>query len=54
MAGNTAVAALSGYGRHASDVREMLHLLHAAGHLIKEVVDDLTEEDDDGKGGHRK
>jgi phage gpG-like protein len=32
MAGAAAVAALSGHGRHASDVRELLHLLHRAGH----------------------
>jgi phage gpG-like protein len=53
MAGAAAVAALSGHGRHASDVREMLHLLHAAGHVLKEAVDDLLEEDED-KDGHRK
>jgi hypothetical protein len=54
MAGATAVAALSGHGRHASDVREMLHLLHAAGHVFKEAIDDLLDEDDDSKDGHRK
>jgi hypothetical protein len=30
MVGASAVAALSGYGRHARDVRELLHLLHSA------------------------
>src|SRR5258707_5515565 len=30
MVGASAVAALSGYGRHARDVREILHLLHRA------------------------
>jgi phage gpG-like protein len=51
MAGATAVAALSGHGRHARDVREMLHLLHAAGHKLKEAVDDLLD-DEDSKDGH--
>jgi phage gpG-like protein len=54
MAGATAVAALSGHGRHASDVREMLHLLHAAGHVFKEAIDDLLDEDEDSSKGHRK
>ena len=53
MAGATAVAALSGYGRHASDVREMLHLLHAAGHVFKEAIDDLLEDDEDSNGKRR-
>ena len=53
MAGATAVGALSGYGRHASEVREILHLLHAAGHHFKEAVDDLLD-DDDGKDGQRR
>jgi phage gpG-like protein len=54
MAGATAVAALSGHGRHARDVREMLHLLHAAGHKLKEAFDDLLDDDEDSKDGHRK
>ena len=53
MAGATAVAALSGYGRNARDVREMLHLLHAAGHVFKEAIDDLLDDDEDSNGKRR-
>src|SRR5882724_7536891 len=34
MVGASAVAVLSGHGRHARDVREILHLLHRAGHAL--------------------
>jgi hypothetical protein len=49
MAGASAVAALSGYGRHASEVRELLHLLHRAGHALAELGHDLLDDDEDGK-----
>jgi len=50
MAAATTVGVLSGHGRHASEVLEILHLLHRAGHEIKERIDDLFEdEDDEGK-----
>jgi hypothetical protein len=54
MAGATAVGALCGYGRNARDVREILHLLRAAGHVFKEAIDDLLDDDEDSKDGHRK
>lgn len=47
MAAAATVAALSGHGRHASDVREMLHLLHRAGHALKELGEDLLGGDDE-------
>ena len=47
MATATVVAALSGHGRHAHDVREMLHLLHRAGHALKELGEDLLDDDGD-------
>jgi hypothetical protein len=50
MAAATTVAALSGYGRHASDLREMLHLFHQAGHALKELGEDLLGDDDEGNG----
>jgi hypothetical protein len=51
MVGASAVAALSGHGRHASDIRELLHLLHQAGHAIAELGHDLLE--DEEEGGHK-
>src|ERR1035437_9761524 len=48
MAGGAAVAALSGYGRHAHDIRELLHLLHRAGHALYELGHDLLDDDEDG------
>ena len=47
MVGASAVAALSGYGRHACDVRELLHLLHRAGHALAELGHDLLDDDED-------
>jgi len=44
MAAATTVAALSGFGGHAREVREMLHLLHQAGHALKELGEDLLED----------
>jgi len=48
MAGAAAVAALSGHGRGARDVREMLHLLHRAGHALRELGEDLLDDDNEG------
>ena len=48
MAEAATVAALSGHGRHASDVRELLHLLHRAGHALHELGHDLLDDDEDG------
>jgi hypothetical protein len=50
MAAATTIAALSGYGRHASEIREILHLLHRAAHEFKKLVEDLLDDDDDDKG----
>ena len=47
MAAATAMAALSGYGRHASEVREILHLYERAGHALKELGEDLLHPDDE-------
>ncbi|WP_354258151.1 hypothetical protein [Bradyrhizobium sp. F1.13.3] len=47
MAAAATVAALSGHGRHASDVRELLHLLHRAGDALKELGEDLLHLDDE-------
>lgn len=49
MATAAMVAALSGHGRHAHDVREMLHLLHKAGHALRELGSDLVENDDEAR-----
>jgi hypothetical protein len=49
MAGTAVVAALSGHGRHAHDVREMLHLLERAGHVLKEIGEDLLQDEDDDR-----
>jgi hypothetical protein len=50
MAAATTIAAFSGFGRNARDVREMLHLLHRAGHALKELGEDLLGDDDEGNG----
>src|SRR5713226_5777867 len=47
MAAATTIAALSGYGHNARDVRELLHLLHQAGHALYELGEDLLGGDDD-------
>jgi hypothetical protein len=47
MAGASAVAALSGHGRYARDVGELLHLLHRAGHAISDLGHDLLDDDED-------
>jgi hypothetical protein len=46
MVGASAVAALSGHGRHASEIREVLHALHRVGHALKELGEDLLEDDE--------
>ena len=54
MAAATAIAALSGYGRNAHSVREMLHLLHRAGHALKELGEDLLDDDEDDSNGRSR
>jgi HK97 gp10 family phage protein len=49
MAAAATISALSGYGRNAHDIREMLHMLHRAGHAVKELFDDLLDDDEEGK-----
>jgi HK97 gp10 family phage protein len=48
MAAAATIAALSGHGHGARDVREMLHLLHQAGHALKELGEDLLGDDEEG------
>ena len=43
----SAVAALSGHGRHTRDITELLHLLHRAGHALAELGHDLLDDDED-------
>jgi phage gpG-like protein len=54
MAGAATGAALSGYGHHARDIRELLHILHRAGHQIKESIEDLLEYGNDDDEGPRR
>jgi HK97 gp10 family phage protein len=49
MAAGVTIAALSGHGRNARDAREMLHLLHKAGHELYKLGEDLLGDDDEGK-----
>jgi hypothetical protein len=49
MAAAATVAALSGYGHNVRDVRELLHLLHKAGHALKELGEDLVGEENEGE-----
>jgi Bacteriophage HK97-gp10, putative tail-component len=51
MAAATTVAAFSGFGHNARDVREMLHLLHQAGHAIYELGEDLLNPEEEGETG---
>jgi hypothetical protein len=46
MVGAVAVAALSGHGRYASEIRELLHELHRAGHALAELGHDLLDDDE--------
>jgi phage gpG-like protein len=50
MAAAATVAALSGHGHHPRDVRELLHLLHQAGHALYELGHDLIEDGDAEEG----
>jgi phage gpG-like protein len=50
MAAATTIAALSGLAHNANSVREILHLLHQAGHALKELGEDLLDdEENEGK-----
>lgn len=51
MAAATTIAALSGYGHGARDVREMLHLLREAGHALWELGHDVLTDDDSEESG---
>jgi hypothetical protein len=54
LAAAVTMAAFAGHGRNARDAREMLHLLHKAGHALKEFGEDLLGDDDDSsKDGHK-
>jgi len=50
MAAAVTIAAFSGFGGHAREVREMLHLLGYLGHELKELTEDVL---DDDEGGHK-
>jgi phage gpG-like protein len=54
MAAATTIAALSGFGHGARDVREMLHLLHQAGHALYELGEDLLNPEDEGSEGNSR
>jgi phage gpG-like protein len=47
MAAAATIAAFCGHGRNAHDIREMLHLLHRAGHALKELGEEIFHDDDD-------
>jgi HK97 gp10 family phage protein len=49
LAAAVTMAAFAGHGRNARDVREMLHALREAGHELKELAEDLLEDEDEGK-----
>ncbi len=53
MAAATTIAALSGFGHGARDVREMLHLLREAGHALKELGEDLSVMMKTSEDGHK-
>jgi hypothetical protein len=46
LVGTSVVAVLSGHGRHASELGELLRLLREAGHEIKEQIEDLFDDDE--------
>jgi hypothetical protein len=50
MAGAAAVAALSGHGRHARDIGELLRLLREAGHELKDIAEDILHDPADDEG----
>jgi phage gpG-like protein len=47
MAAAATMSVLAGHGHGAKDVRELLHLLHQAGHALYELGHDLLDPDDD-------
>jgi hypothetical protein len=49
MAAATTIAALSGFGHGARDVREMMHLLREAGHALYELGEDILNPEDDSE-----
>jgi hypothetical protein len=49
MAGAAVVACLEGRGRNASEIRELFHALHQAGHALKELGEDLVDSDDESE-----
>lgn len=46
MAGRLYVGAMLHGGPHYRELREVLHALRAAGHVVTEIIEDLSEEDD--------
>jgi hypothetical protein len=48
MAAAATIGALSGHGRNAHDVMEILHLLHRAGDALKDLGEDLLKDEDEG------
>jgi hypothetical protein len=54
LAAATTIAALSGFGHNAHSVREMLHLLHQAGHAIYELGEDILNPEDEGSEGNSR
>jgi hypothetical protein len=48
LAAATTLAALAGHGRNAHSAREMIRLLREAGHELKELFDDLLDDDEEG------
>jgi hypothetical protein len=54
MATATTIAALSGFGHGARDVREMLRLLHQAGHALYELGEDILNPEDEGSEGNSR
>jgi hypothetical protein len=51
MAAAVTIAAFSGLGGHAREVREMLHLFRHLGHELRGLAEDLLDHDDDEKDG---
>jgi hypothetical protein len=43
----TTIGALSGFGHNPHSARESMHLLHQAGHALKEWGEDLLGDDGD-------
>lgn len=52
LAAAATIGAFAGHGRGASEVREILHLLHKAGHALKELGEDLLDDEED-EGKHK-